>query len=192
MGGYNGTVTLSSAECFSPNLNKWIYISDMNRRRCSSASVVCQNCIYVIGGHDGSTIFKSMERYDPIVDKWVLCKDMTKERCRLGATSLNGLIYCGGGFTGDNQLEENSFEVYNPKKDEWSKLAPMNKARSRFNLIASGHNRIYAIGGYVRNNFTSTCEVYDVEKDSWSFVKSMCAKVNPTSSILLQNLIKKE
>lgn len=34
----------------------------MNKPRCSSAAVVCNNSIYVIGGHDGTTIFKSVER----------------------------------------------------------------------------------------------------------------------------------
>lgn len=187
-GGYDGTATLSSAECYSPKSgDRWSYISEMNKFRCSSAAVVCNNSLFVIGGHDGTTIFRSMERYDPVFNRWILCKEMSKERCRLGATSLFGKIYVAGGFNG-GQSEERSFEVYDPQTDSWKSLAPMLKARSRFSLIASG-KRIFAIGGYVTNNYTNTCEVYDLETNSWSYVSSMSAKNNPTGVLLVDAAI---
>lgn len=183
-GGYDGTATLSSAECYSPKSgDKWCPISEMNKFRCSSAAVVCNNSLFVIGGHDGTAIFRSMERYDPVFNRWILCKEMSRERCRLGATSLGGKIYAGGGFNG-SQHDESSFEVYDPQSDSWKSLAPMLKARSRFSLIASG-KRIFAIGGYVANTFTNTCEVYDVETNSWSFASPMSARNNPTGVLLM-------
>lgn len=183
IGGYDGTATLSSAECYSPKTGEWSFISNMNKFRCSSAAVVCNGCIYVIGGHDGTAIFRSIERYDSVFNRWILCKEMSKERCRLGATSLNGKIYVAGGFNG-GQNEEDSFECYDPTTDSWRCLAPMLKRRSRFCLIASG-KRIFAIGGYVSNNFTNSCEVYDVEANAWSYVSSMSAKTNPTGAVLM-------
>lgn len=63
----------------------------------------------------------------------------------------------------------------------------MNKSRSRFSLIANGKSKIYAIGGGVQSDFTNSCEVYDVETDTWTLVNSLNAKQNPVGTVLLAN-----
>lgn len=64
--------------------------------------------------------------------------------------------------------------MYDPNKDQWKLVAPMNVKRSRVALSAN-MGKLWAIGGYDGESNLSTVEVYDPETDSWTFVASMCA-----------------
>lgn len=64
--------------------------------------------------------------------------------------------------------------MYDPNKDAWKLVAPMNVKRSRVALSAN-MGKLWAIGGYDGESNLSTVEVYDPETDSWTFVASMCA-----------------
>lgn len=60
---------------------------------------------------------------------------MNVARQSASATVLDGSIYVAGGYT--NVSKTNSVEVYDPKINEWTQVAPMNMPRCRFGLIAS-------------------------------------------------------
>ena len=50
----------------------------------------------------------------------------------------------------------------------------MNVMRSRVALV-SNMGKLWAIGGYDGNSNLTSVEVYDPQKNCWSFVSSMCA-----------------
>jgi len=97
---------------------------------------------------------------------------MLNRRCRLGVATLNGKLYACGGYDGNQFLR--SVEMYDPNKDAWKLVAPMNVKRSRVALSAN-MGKLWAIGGYDGESNLSTVEVYDPESDTWTFVASMCA-----------------
>lgn len=62
------------------------------------------------------------------------------------------------GYDGNSFLR--SCEVYNPNKDSWETVAPMNVKRSRV-ALAANMGKLWAIGGYDGESNLSSCEVYD-------------------------------
>lgn len=71
-------------------------------------------------------------------------------------------IYVAGGYIGG--WPSNSVELYDPSIDEWTKIAPMNKARDTFGLIES-NGFLYAIGGAAK-----AVEKFNPYKNVWTEV----------------------
>lgn len=92
---------------------------------------------------------------------------MNLSRANASATILNGYIYIAGGVMeiGDEYIPTDAVELYDPKTDEWTKVAPMNQPRSNFALIA-WNGFLYALGGDAiverfhpfKNGWTMVCE----------------------------------
>ena len=53
---------------------------------------------------------------------------MSTRRIGVGCAVLNRLLFAVGGFDGVNRLS--SVECYDPERDEWRTVAPMNTMRS--------------------------------------------------------------
>lgn len=87
---------------------------------------------------------------------------MNVARCHGSAAVVNVHITIGGGRLDDN-IVANSFDLYDPKCDEWLQLAPMRKPRSTFTL-KNMNGFLYAIG------WRSIPERYDSWKMCWSEV----------------------
>ena len=58
-------------------------------------------------------------------------------------------------------------ECYDPKKDKWRFVAPMNNQRDGACVVTEGHY-IYVISGYDGNNYLSSVEMYNPGTDVWS------------------------
>ena len=63
-------------------------------------------------------------------------------------------------------------EMYEPVANKWSPVANMNVPRSRVAVVANMGN-LYAIGGYDGMKNLSTVEMYNPDKDEWTFAPSM-------------------
>jgi len=59
-GGYDGTSSLNTVECFYPEKNDWMMVTPMMKHRSAAGVVAFQGFIYAIGGHDGLSIFDSV------------------------------------------------------------------------------------------------------------------------------------
>ena len=57
-------------------------------------------------------------------------------------------------------------ERYDPGRDRWSVLAPMNNFRDGACMVADDSN-IYAVTGFDGNAYLNSMEVYDPNKDRW-------------------------
>ncbi len=90
---------------------------------------------------------------------------MSKKRRIHGAAVLIGYIYVCGGVTPSTQRD---CEQYDPKKDRWETVEPMNKWRYYvFNMVAM-NDHLYAFGGvYDEGSF----ERYDRDKNEWNLQK---------------------
>lgn len=56
----------------------------------------------------------------------------------------DGAIYAMGGYNGRTRM--NSAERYDPEKNQWELIAPMQKQRSDASAAAV-HDKIYIVGG---------------------------------------------
>ena len=89
---------------------------------------------------------------------------MNSKRIGVGVAVVNRLLYAVGGFDGQNRLR--SVECYNPDKDEWQYVAPMNTTRSGAGMIWTKHNsyfcfnlRLFWKGGEWQNARLQRCRV---------------------------------
>lgn len=147
-----------------------------------------------MGGHDGLSIFDSVERYDHQANAWTRVTPMLNRRCRLGVATLNEKLYACGGYDGNSFLKRFislstlilyseqfsqpcyasfklnfSVEEYDPEKDEWRLVAPMNVKRSRVALCAN-MGKLWAIGGNFRWTFFLTKTLFcKVQLILWKF-----------------------
>ena len=70
----------------------------------------------------------------------------------------NTLYVIGGCFNQTDSLSTLTEHVhpfgfaYNPRKDSWARISPMNRERCRFTLIPCGKDKLVAIGGSGRVN----------------------------------------
>lgn len=64
---------------------------------------------------------------------------------RLGVAVLDGKLYACGGYDGSTFLR--SVEVFDPRVNKWSLIAPMSVTRSRVALAANA-GKLWAVGGY--------------------------------------------
>ncbi|RTG90916.1 uncharacterized protein DC041_0006285, partial [Schistosoma bovis] len=67
----------------------------------------------------------------------VFCFTNASVRSDAGAHSFSGFIYAVGGFDGEHF--HNSVEMYDPRTDQWSIVAPMNSIRSGVSVTVYGH-----------------------------------------------------
>lgn len=90
---------------------------------------------------------------------------MNVARDSAGVAVLNEYIYVAGGKQMFPCTQIHTVEQYDPKKDEWVKLAPMPASRQSFALFKS-KEFLYAIGD------KDGIERYDPSQNSW---KEVCA-----------------
>lgn len=91
---------------------------------------------------------------------------MNYHRELAAAATLNGYIYIAGGMSNEHGNETkvtSSVDLYDPKNDDWTKVAPMNKGRCGFALVAS-NGFLYAMG------HDAIVERFDPYKNCWTMV----------------------
>jgi len=124
--------------------------------------------------------------YNPhnfLSDPWKRKSDMLKARWASSACTIDGKIYVIGGLGYKQQPDTPSmanFEVYDPSKDSWERLADMSIARAVLSASV-GDGKIYAIGGSATQyNWGSSgivVEEYDPDSNSWTRRKDMPEKI---------------
>lgn len=178
IGGFDGSQTLNSVECYNPTTNRWKFVAPMiTHRRCTCA-VSSGNFIFVVGGHDGAQILNTVETYDVERDTWSTTDvaPMSDRRSFPCSVNINDEIFVMGGYDGHDTLR--TCEVYSMVRNEWSSIEPMNTARS--NAGATYMNRkIYVVGGWDGVSLNSV-EYYDLVTHEWIRITSL---PRPTTGI---------
>ncbi|KAK9525864.1 hypothetical protein VZT92_016537 [Zoarces viviparus] len=113
----------------------------------------------------------SMLRYGEVEQRWKplannLPPDMINVR-GYGSAVLDNYLFIVGGYRMTSQ-EISAVHCYNPCRNEWNQVAPLNQKRSNFKLLAV-QGKMYAVGG----QSLGTVECYSTEQDWWTCVSSM-------------------
>ncbi|KAL6116662.1 klhl42 [Pungitius sinensis] len=113
----------------------------------------------------------SMLRYGEAEQRWKplannLPPDMINVR-GYGSAVLDNYLFIVGGYRTTSQ-EISAVHCYNPCRNEWNPVAPLNQKRSNFKLLAV-QGKMYAVGG----QSLGTVECYSPEQDWWTCVSSM-------------------
>jgi len=103
MGGYLRN-SLIRVECYLPEKEIWLKLSDLPTPRSGLAACVIHGLVYVIGGRNNTTEssldLATCDRYNPISNQWDRCKGMTVARNRVGVGVIDNEMYAVGGSRG--------------------------------------------------------------------------------------------
>ena len=83
------STTLKSVEKYTPMVNQWEYVSEINTERRGHAACVLRGKIYVVGGKDANNkVVKAIECYDPAQDSWIIVGETEQELYRHSIVAL--------------------------------------------------------------------------------------------------------
>lgn len=129
----------------------------------------------------------SMLQYGEVEQRWKplannLPPDMINVR-GYGSAVLDNYLFLAGGYRMTSQ-EISAVHCYNPCRNEWNQVAPLNQKRSNFKLLAV-QGKLYAVGGQC----LGTVECYGPEQDWWTCVSSMPDPLAEFSACECQGMI---
>uniref|UniRef100_A0A3P8V264 Kelch-like family, member 42 n=1 Tax=Cynoglossus semilaevis TaxID=244447 RepID=A0A3P8V264_CYNSE len=129
----------------------------------------------------------SMLRYGEVEQRWKplannLPPDMINVR-GYGSAVLDNYLFIVGGYRVTSQ-EISAVHCYNPSRNEWNQVAPLNQKRSNFKLLAV-QGKLFAVGG----QSLGTVECYSPEQDWWTCMSSMPDPLAEFSACECQGMI---
>lgn len=142
-----GTPGGSELEAYNVGRDSWTRRASMPTPRNHVAGAAIGRLLYAVGGRPPNTL-AVLEAYDPAADRWAAREPMPTGRSGHAAAVVRGCLYVFGG-EGNPQRPDGVFpevEVYDPRSDSWSSLAPMPTPRHGIGAAAVG-NTIYVPGG---------------------------------------------
>jgi len=178
-----GGPTLHQALVYDPATNAWNFTSDMTVSRMGPGVTTFNGKVYAIGG--AYPVFNTVETLNPKVgNTWTLeSSKLSSYREYMGVGVVGNEIYAFGGEN-ENYDQVNTAEKYDPKKDAWTPVAPMNNVR-RFLCAAVVGDKLYAIGG---DGYKSV-EVYDPKMNTWSPVADMSTEREGCGAVTYNGII---
>ena len=175
-GGYNNE-RLKSAELLDVRLNAWKTIAALNYSRSDLSLAVADGSIFAIGGHDGYGFISTVEKLHDLDGQWKKFRPMNTLRRSHAAVSCDLVyVYVIGGGSKQTRAN-NTVEMFDQKKNEWSYVASMSKER-RFPAACVLQGKIFVVGGKDGDGeAVKSIECYDTLLDQWSIVGEVSHKL---------------
>lgn len=123
--------------------------------------VTISNKIYIIGVNLSDII-----EYDPSTNQSILKTKLQEPRMIGAAVAVDGNIYVLGGLSKSTVTTVDSFDMYNPSTDIWTKKKSINEAVNQYS-VTSLNGKIYILGANTKDG-GHVFEGYDIESDSWT------------------------
>lgn len=170
VGGSDGSLRLSSVECFDPTTNFWSFVAPMSTCRSGVGVGVLCGAMYAVGGYDGRSCLNTVERYDLDKNLWSPIAQMTTRRSFPGVSVFENKLYVFGGNDGTSFL--NVVEAYDPHINRWSTLPPLGKPRAGIGVAVLGQ-QIFVAGGNDGTSRLDSVEFLDVRSGKWHAASNM-------------------
>jgi N-acetylneuraminic acid mutarotase len=183
MGGNGASGILGVNEVYDPVKDSWETKVAMPTARADLCASVVGGKIYVIGGKEDWGVEPSYhelgvnEVYNPETDTWSTKASLPVPAFGYASAVVDDEVYVMGGarqFLADlgDLVAVDTVQVYNVTNGSWRDVASLPNARS-FGAAAAtsgliAPQRIYFLGGYDLNAYSSANRIYDVERNSWS------------------------
>jgi N-acetylneuraminic acid mutarotase len=178
VGGFNSKdIPTDQLLIYDPRTDRWDEGKPMPTPRGALSAEFVNGTLYAIGGVDNThNVVSINEAYDPITDTWTQKSSMPTARHHLTSSVVDGKIYAIGGRLLGNGIPRpvnealsnfNDNEMYDPKQDKWTVLAPMPSKRSGL-TSAAVNSSIYVLGGQGLDGALDNNERYDTEINGWS------------------------
>ena len=167
IGGYNGGLTLSSMEAYTPGTNSWAPKAPLPSPRGSPAGVgVINGNLYVAGGTTGTSgVTNTLYAYTVATNTWVERAPMNAPRGCGASAVIAGQLYV---YSGDCNTTASTFQRYNPASNSWTVL-PLPSFARRLAAGAAVGGKFYLVGGFLSTGFASSVlEVFDPATNTWT------------------------
>lgn len=146
-------------------------------RQHHTATLLSDGRVLVVGGRgtDSLSTLASCEIYAPKKNAWSPCAPLTIARSHHAATLLpDGRVLVSGGTTHESVGDQNRFvalasaEVYEPSKNRWISIAPMNDARNGHTATLLGDGTVLVVGGAREQRLNlATVECFNPVEHTW-------------------------
>ncbi len=170
VGGSDGSLRLSSVECFDPATNFWSFVAPMSTCRSGVGVGILGGAMYAAGGYDGRSCLNTVERFDLDKNLWSPIAAMSTRRSFPGVAVFNGRLYVFGGNDGTSFL--NVVELYDPHINRWCTLTPLGKPRAGIGVAVLGQ-LIFVAGGNDGTSRLDSVEFLDVRDGKWQSAAKM-------------------
>ncbi len=187
----NSNRDCNDVERYDPFVNKWTTVAPMIYARNRLGVGTIDHRIYAVGGSCGQELYSTVERYSALSESesWEEVAPMHIKRIGLAVCTHSRLLYAIGGSDGHRRLAD--VESYNPDTNTWKREQPLLCGRSGAAVaplaeciyVVGGYAsdsiegpmqlNIFALGGYDGKNFSSVVEIYDPERDEWTYGTSL-------------------
>ena len=170
VGGSDGSLRLSSVECFDPSTSFWSFVAPMSTCRSGVGVGILGGAMYAAGGYDGRSCLNTVERFDLDKNLWCPVAQMSTRRSFPGVAVFNGKLYIFGGNDGTSFL--NVVECYDPHINRWSTLTPLSKPRAGIGVAILGQ-QIFVAGGNDGTSRLDSFDFFDVRSGKWQSAAHM-------------------
>lgn len=181
LGGFDGTYSTTSVECFDVKTLAWQDCEDMASAKSEPCSGSKDHFIIIAGGAVAGKPTNSVEALDTQSNKWISLPSMKVDRasaastCTLRRRDIN--IVVAGGKTATEKasrsVEMLIGDLENPSTLEWLPLPPMLEGRTAASIICAG-GLLVAVGGKDANGKAlKSCEYFSFDTYRWSPMPNM-------------------
>ena len=189
IGGTVGNAYVANNEVYDPSSNTWETKASMPTPRSDLTASVVNDKIYLVGGKKYSSTDPYFvetnvnEVYDPENNTWTTKASIPTAVYGYASATINGKIYIIGGSNNPSSTQNgvliNANQVYDPQTDSWSLEANLptleiyGAAAATEDYMAP--SRLYFVGGYFWDTFSSKTQVYNPSNNSWTAGPSLPA-----------------
>lgn len=187
IGGTIDNWYVGNNEVYNPATNTWETKASMPTPRSDLMASVIDDKIYLIGGKKYSSTSPYFtetdvnEVYNPANDSWSSKTPIPSAVYGYASAITNNEIHIVGGSKNPASLGSSVFvdsnQAYDPLTDKWSLAANLpDVAAYGASASTQGYmapSRLYFIGGYFLNSFSSNTQVYNPDNNTWNTGASM-------------------
>ncbi len=182
IGGTVGNGYVANNEVYDPSTNTWETKASMPTPRSDLTASVVNDKIYLIGGKKYSNADPYFietnvnEVYDPANNTWTTKASIPTAVYGYASATINGKVYIIGGSNNPTSSQNgaliNANQVYDPQTDNWS-LAANLPTLATYGAAAATEDymvpsRLYLVGGYLWDTFSSKTQIYNPSNNSWT------------------------
>lgn len=190
-GGFAGAVansSISSAEIYNPNTNKWNMVTPMHVGRAGAkASTLANGEVLVAGGLGAKGPLASSEIFDPKTNSWAIVNSsMVAATFDQQQVTLNNghVLVVGGDFAGG---ENNVTQIYNPTTGLWTKAASQPTPRADMIAVKLADGNVLVAGGHTAEAPTLLSAIYNPTTNTWIETGPLKSPGGDSGGVLLKN-----
>ncbi len=168
-------------------LERWQELAPMPEARVGLAAVAYDNQIYAIAGEGPEGVSGSVFRYDIETDAWERLSDKPVPVTDVDGVLIGEKIYVPGGRLADGQPTD-VLEIYDPRKDAWTRGAALPEAVSSY-ALTEFEGQLYLFGGWDGGGALKAVFIYDPVMDIWKLGMPMAVAKYDAEAVSLTDKI---